>query len=253
MNDLKEFYDNKYIADRAEEIRDIRLTNRPTNRFENCLHYFTTEFAGESILELGAGNGTITKAVLRSNSKVQRFKASDLSENRLVAIKEQVKDDRLSIQQIDVENFDFSSLSKFDGIIMVALIEHLIDPIRALKQIRAVLNPGGVIYIDTPNVADFSNRIKLLRGKFPSTASREEGLVKYDGSQVDLFDEGHLHYFTFKSLSRMLTTCCGYSSVKYVPYASKRVIKGGLGIKLHDSLAKSQPGLFSSLSLVGYN
>ncbi len=253
MNDLKEFYDNKYIADRAEEIRDIKLTNRPTNRFENCLSYFVHTFSGRGLLELGAGNGTITKAILKQSPRIVEYTASDLSENRLVAIKEQLNDSRLNIQQIDVENFDFGTSKKVDGIIMVALIEHLIDPIRAMKEIRKALNPGGVVYIDTPNVADFSNRLKLLRGKFPSTASRNEGLVKYDGTPVDLFDEGHLHYFTFTSLSKMLTDNCGYTSVRYAPYASKRVIKGGFGIKLHDSLAKSQPGLFSSLSLVAYN
>ena len=41
--------------------------------------------------------------------------------------------------------------------------------------------------------------VLLLLGRFPSTSQANEGL----GSDI-LFDGGHLHYFTFRSLSLLL-------------------------------------------------
>ena len=49
------------------------------------------------------------------------------------------------------------------------------------------------------------------------------------GSPADLYDEGHLHYFTFRSLTRMLTLRCGFSRVERVPYASAPHVFGKRG------------------------
>jgi len=62
-----------------------------------------------------------------------------------------------------------------------------------------VLRPGGTLVINTPNIAFLKKRILLLMGRFPSTSQPNEGL----GSDI-LFDGGHLHYFTFRSLSLLL-------------------------------------------------
>jgi len=117
---------------------------------------------------------------------------------------------------------------------MVALIEHLIDPLRAMQRIRQLLKPGGFAYIDTPNIARYTLRLKLLMGRFPSTASMNEGLTTYSGKPTDLYDEGHLHYFTYRSLSLMLTERCGFSRVVKLAYPGGR---RPLGKQTHNFLA----------------
>ncbi len=247
-NDLKDFYENKYLIERDKtSIETITYKRYPTNRYEAAIKYFSDNFKGGSILELGAGNGIITNSILKTNQNIDRYVASDLSGSRLEGIKSNIDDSRLELKEIDVENFDFTTIGKFDGIIMIALIEHLIDPLNTMKKIKAALKPDGFVYIDTPNIADYGARFKLLRGKFPSTASRAEGLITYDNQDVTLYDEGHLHYFTYKSLSGMLTKYAGFSKTEKYYYPVGRLI---FGKAIHYNLARLYPELFSMLALV---
>jgi SAM-dependent methyltransferase len=150
---------------------------------------------------------------------------------------------------MDVEDIPECMQGNYDAVIMVALIEHLIDPLRAMQRIRQFLKPGGFVYIDTPNIAKYTQRVKLLLGKFPSTASMNEGLTTYEGAQCDLYDEGHLHYFTYRSLSLMLTERCGFSEVVKLGYPAGRK---PLGKYIHNVLATIWPELFSELAIIAY-
>jgi hypothetical protein len=76
-----------------------------------------------------------------------------------------------------------------------------------------------------------------------------EGLTTFSGEPADLYDEGHLHYFTYRSLSLMLTQRCGFSKVIKLGYPGGR---RPLGKHLHNKLATFWPELFSELALVAY-
>jgi hypothetical protein len=132
---------------------------------------------------------------------------------------------------------------------MIALIEHLIDPLGTMSKIKKLLKPDGFVYIDTPNIAKYTRRIKLLLGKFPSTASKNEGLTTYSNEPVDLFDEGHLHYFTYRSLSLMLTERCGYSHVVKLGYPDGRVL---IEDNINIFIATKWPEMFSELVVLVY-
>lgn len=242
-------YEEKYAEEQDNKsIALIPYARFPINRFEACVKYFADHFQQEgTILELGAGNGIVANSILEQNKRIRRYIISDLSENRLKGIKKSIRDKRLSITRIDVEEFDFESIEKVDAVIMIALIEHLIDPLGTMKRIRSVLKPGGFVYIDTPNIADYGARFKLLTGRFPSTASKKEGNLKYDNTPVTLYDEGHLHYFTYKSLSDMLIRYCDFQETqKYYQMIGRSI----LGKRIHHHLAKMWPELFSSLILI---
>jgi SAM-dependent methyltransferase len=155
----------------------------------------------------------------------------------------------LAPSRIDAENVPDSQARKYDAVIMVALIEHLIDPMGAMTRIRKALKPGGFVYIDTPNIVRYTQRLKLLAGKFPSTASRNEGLTTYYGEPADLYDEGHLHYFTYRSLSLMLTERCNFSKIVKLGYPGGKIV---LGKHIHGLLATVWPELFSELAIVAY-
>ena len=86
-------------------------------------------------------------------------------------------------------------------------------------------------------------------GRFPSTASKNEGLATYDGEPADLYDEGHLHYFTYRSLTLMLNQRCNFSTIKKHGYSDKRV---PLGKSVHNSLANLWPEMFSDVVVVAY-
>jgi len=248
---LKDHYEKKYSHESTtESIEPIRAVKIPTSRFEAIITFFPEYFKGGNVLEIGAGNGNVAKTLLSSELDISNYTLGDISLPRVEGLLRNIDDDRANIIEIDAENIPESEYSKYDAVIMVALIEHLIDPLRAMQKINKLLKPGGFIYIDTPNIAKYTQRIKLLLGKFPSAASKNEGLTTYSGEPVDLHDEGHLHYFTYRSLSLMLTERCEFSSTIKLAYPGGRTL---LGKRIHNRLAKFRPELFSELAMIAYS
>jgi hypothetical protein len=84
---------------------------------------------------------------------------------------------------------------------------------------------------------------------YGNTPAYDEGLTTYDGRPVDLHDEGHLHYFTYRSLTRMLVERCGFSRVEKAPYPRSPAL---LGRRADYALACLRPELFSEFCLVAY-
>ena len=77
-------------------------------------------------------------------------------------------------------------------------------------------------------------------------------LAARSGVVVALHDEGHLHYFTFRSLSLMLIERCGFSRVEKLGYFVGPNGQRIVGHKLADRLARFWPELFSEIVLVAY-
>lgn len=251
QNTLKKHYEEKYghETDDLLTVEPIPTIGMPTNRFEVVAKFFPKFFKKGAILEIGAGNGSVAMTFLKANMKVSSYTVSDLSAARVEGIRNRLKDNRVSVLELDAEKILESEYGKYNAIIMIALIEHLVDPLHAMAQIKKLLKPGGFIYIDTPNIAKYIRSIKLLFGQFPSTASKNEGLATYFGEPVSLHEEGHLHYFTYRSLSLMLTQRCGYSKIEKLGYHCGNTI---LGKAIPGLAANMWPEMFSELVVVAY-
>ena len=89
----------------------------------------------------------------------------------------------LKVDEKNLGEIDFAA-NYFDAVILSDVIEHLSDPQKALRQIRRVLKPTGILYISTPDIDSFLS--KILR-------------AKWWGIQ-----QAHLYYFSQKTLSRLL-------------------------------------------------
>ena len=48
----------------------------------------------------------------------------------------------------------------YDAVVMNHVLEHVRDPVRALRVVKGLLSPGGVLRVEVPNVASLSARIK---------------------------------------------------------------------------------------------
>jgi len=221
QSELLRHYDEKYRSSDFKEVKPIIVTGHPRDRFQAAVHWCGS---GENYLEIGAGSGNV---MLSNRNKFKNAVGVELSQTRIPELKKLfLNDDGLKIISGNVEDYNLELQENyFDWIVMIAVIEHLVEPISALKYLRKLLKPGGKILIDTSNIAKWTRRIKLLFGFFPSTASLNEGLRMYDKkTQTDLFDEGHLHYFTYRSLSKMLIERSGYSEVSKCSYGSYGVL-----------------------------
>ena len=75
----------------------------------------------------------------------------------------------------------------------------------------------------------------------------DEGLHNHSLDQSSVLD--HLHYFTFRSLSRMLTERCGFARVEKLGYTCGHRL---FGPRIDTKLARWWPELFSELAVVAY-
>lgn len=189
---LSQHYDEKYSS--TATVPAARRSLRPEDRFEACAGLAQ---GGGTLLEIGAGTGSVAIAI---RSSYQRVLLTELAAPRAAHLR------LLGFEVCEgaVEDGVSTADGSVDTVVLNAVIEHLVEPIGVLSQLARLLSPGGELIITTPNIASWRRRIKLACGRFPSTASRNEGLTTYDGSRTDLYDEGHLHYFTFRSLEAVL-------------------------------------------------
>ena len=248
MTEVKAHYDRKYASEADSSDRRVLVpTARPRDRFEACVSFLPSRFQGGDILELGAGSGIVARSLLAAGLPCDTYTLTEFSTSRIEGLRRSFSDPRVRVEMLDADHLPEQPDATYDVIVMIALVEHLLDPIRALQRVRQMLRPGGFLYLDTPNIAKVSRRLKLLPGRFPATASQDEGLTTYGGQPADLFDEGHLHYFTYRAMNRLLVDRCGFEPVERLGY---HVGPSHLGRLVDDALARWWPELFSELVLI---
>jgi SAM-dependent methyltransferase len=71
------------------------------------------------------------------------------------------------IQECDVEREPIPEADgAFQSVVFLEVLEHMsVGVPHALGELRRVLAPGGMLVLSTPNLAQFRNRVKLLKGK----------------------------------------------------------------------------------------
>jgi SAM-dependent methyltransferase len=247
---LRRHYTDKYTGDVDDtQVEPLALGKpAPADRYQAAVAFLPSRLPDAAdILEMGAGNGVVAQSLLSGGVPFASYTIGDISPPRLAGLRRTFTDQRFRMVEVNAEDASADIEGPFDAVIMVALIEHLVDPMGAMGGIRALLKPGGFVYIDTPNIAKWSRRAKLALGKFPSTASTNEGLTTYAGDPADLHDEGHLHYFTFRSLRLMLTERCGYSHVEELGYYLDNRFPA-----IGHRLAARRPAMFSEIAMVAY-
>lgn len=242
---LAGFYDASYGGVPQGVLRPGRV---PRNRHEACILGVSRLFRGGRILELGAGSGVVVRSLIDRGLPFEGYTVTEASAQALSGLERSIDDPRVTTLRVDAERVPEELAGRFDAVVMVALIEHLVDPVGAMQRVRRCLKPGGFAYVDTPNVAKWTRRAKLLFGRFPSTASRDEGLLTYEGQPTTLYDEGHLHYFTYRSLGRMLVERCGFSRVEALPYT----VGDYLGPRVDHALARLWPGMFAEVAVAAW-
>jgi SAM-dependent methyltransferase len=111
---------------------------------------------GVSVLDCGCGPGTITLGIASSVQPGQvvgvDFGASEIEHATARATTEAVGNVTFHVADCYALPFENDS---FDRIFSHALLEHLSDPVRALKGFYRTLKPGGVIGICSPDWGGF--------------------------------------------------------------------------------------------------
>lgn len=72
--------------------------------------------------------------------------------------------------------------ASFDAVACISALQYVLDVEGALSEFHRVLRPSGQLLLVVPNVAYAASRLKLARGRFPTSSPADtwrEGTVRY--------------------------------------------------------------------------
>lgn len=156
---------------------------------ENNTHAFALGMIGynKKVLEVGCATGYFTKVLHHYGCKVVGLEidpeAAELAEQWAERVVVGNVDDAGIWDEVDDEAFDVA--------IFGDVLEHLRDPLAALRHAVTKLKPTGFVVTSMPNVAHGDVRLSLLHGSF-----------RY--SETGLLDRSHLRFFTLESVRALL-------------------------------------------------
>ncbi len=111
---------------------------------------------GMRVLDVGCGPGSITVGIA-SRIGDGRVIGVDISDSQ-VRLAEQTAADQgvanAAFQSGNAYDLPFED-AQFDALFSHALIEHLAEPVRAMREFLRVLKPGGVMSVATPDWGGF--------------------------------------------------------------------------------------------------
>jgi len=162
------------------------------------------------VLEVGCGAGNILEKVPSMN-----LFGIDISTLVLSKAKEKLRENAFLLQS-DAQSLPYKGQT-FTQIICSEVLEHLLDPSVALKEMARVLKTGGVAVVSVPNES-MINRIKsiLIRlGIF-------KWLFQRKGSYLEMpermEDEWHLHTFTLREWLSLFRKLFRVTRVRKIPF-----------------------------------
>lgn len=148
------------------------------------------------VLDLGCGAGTPTRLLMGDPQKYLVMGA-DISPQAVGAY--MASTERNGIQ-LDAQHLPFRDGS-FDVVVSDDVVEHLVDTDSYAKEIHRVLSPDGLLFLSTPNLAAWFNRLGLLVGWQPAfTEVSFERVFGRPGDDV----VGHLRLFTSRAIQEFL-------------------------------------------------
>jgi ubiquinone/menaquinone biosynthesis C-methylase UbiE len=124
--------------------RENRRLQDKASTLVELLHSDTAYPAGSRVLEAGCGVGAQT-VILAAHSPRAQITSIDISEASIAEARKAVEAAgfrNVTLQPADIFHLPFAPES-FDHVFVCFVLEHLAQPVEALKRLKAVLKPGG--------------------------------------------------------------------------------------------------------------
>lgn len=139
-----------------------------------------------SILEIGCSDGG-TGALALERGKCARYVGIELMPQAAARARGRLSEVRVG--DVETMPLDFPPQS-FDALIISEVLEHLVDPWRALDRLTPLLRPGARVFASSPNVCHHQVIRNLVRGR-------------WDLADQGIMDRTHLRWFTPASFRAM--------------------------------------------------
>jgi 2-polyprenyl-3-methyl-5-hydroxy-6-metoxy-1,4-benzoquinol methylase len=166
--------------------------------------------SNSKVLEIGSHDGSMTSQILAYVDKIDVLEP-------VVELHQQIKEavgENVNIFSGTIESAEFDE--EYDAIFLVHVLEHIDNPVDALKRISHWLKPTGFLYLMVPNANALSRQLAQTMGLMGATTD------VLPGEKL----QGHLRTYTLEHL------------ITDVTQASLKVTETG-GI-LHKPLANFQ-------------
>lgn len=142
---------------------------------------------GRRLLEIGSNMG-----VFLDVARIHGWDARGIEPSKW-AVEQGVERFGVNLKQGTIEDLDAGAASA-DAVVMLDVLEHLSDPLAALRRLRRVIDDEGMLALSTVNLAGLHARLR--------------------GRTWPWFIRSHLHYFAPETLGAMLSRA-GFRMVEW--------------------------------------
>lgn len=167
-----------------------------------------------AVLDLGCGNGALS-AWLQGHG----MKVTGLDHSRTGIERAQQRYPGMPFERQDFsEPLRPEYAGRFDAVVSVEVIEHLLLPRRLMQSAHDALKPGGLLVLTTPYHGYWKNLALALSGKF-------------DNHWHPLRDYGHIKFFSRATMTQLFLEC-GFIDIRFTmagripPLACSMVMTG---------------------------
>ncbi len=220
----------KYLAEIAQELREVKpdinfsgFISSVKNRYFTELQVLRKYGQGKKVIEIGAT--PFVFSILAKKFEVDLISV-DLNPDKYQEIIDYYG---LDVRRVDIESqplpFEDNSV---DYIHFSEVFEHLrINPFFALKEIKRVLKPEGLLFLSTPNFYAADNLWRCIRGKGFRDGFKEFLMIEKFGYP------GHIREYTKYEVTEFLEYI-GFEIIehKYRTYVKARFALANLVYKL---------------------
>jgi 2-polyprenyl-3-methyl-5-hydroxy-6-metoxy-1,4-benzoquinol methylase len=179
FKDFSQYQNWSYEAWKAAKKRSWNVPNLKTQMVRRFVK------KDGRILDVGCATGEF---VLEATKQGLQCEGIDISQ-KMTEVARTV----LGVKATCADLADFDPGYGFDGMVVWDVLEHVFDPVKIMKDCTRLLNPGGYLFAQVPNVQGISNRFKSFRCRM--------GLSKRDYAHFGF--PYHLYFFGKKSLQKL--------------------------------------------------
>ncbi len=123
----------------------------------------------DRVIDLGCGNGAFSSSV-KDKICCEKIWGIDLSDEEL----DMAKQRGVLVTKSDLNGCLPAEANSFNVVVSNQVIEHLLYPIKFVKEVHRILKPGGYAVISTENLASWDNIGALFFGNTPFSMDCEK-------------------------------------------------------------------------------